>query len=97
MVVDETPELGAGVSYIRGSESFLPRPGFDPLPEDRDERVRILRRSSDEYISRMGEFEVRKIIEGIARSGGLSELEVEELLDEKYPVVAPEWIPKEFR
>ena len=56
-----------------------------------------MRRSSDEYISRMGEFEVRKIIEGVARSGGLSELEVEELLDERYPVVSPEWIPKELR
>lgn len=70
---------------------------FLSLPDDREERLELLRTDSTAYIRRMGRFELLKVVEGLMRSGPLSEHDVDELLDERYPIVAPEFIPDEWR
>ena len=66
------------------------------MDSDRSERRRLLATDSTAYIRSMSRFELVKVLEGCGRSGGLGEEDVAELLDERYPLVRPEWIPEEL-
>ena len=71
-----------------GRFSFLRRGGRDRVEWIRDDSMGFVRSLSSE--------ELLLVVDGAARSGPLSELEVDELLDERYPIVRPEWIPEEL-
>lgn len=43
-----------------------------PLPKSREARRRIIERSTDEYISRMGPLEIEKLLTALSRTKGLS-------------------------
>ena len=66
------------------------------VDDDRVERRKLLAKDSTQYIRSMDHFELVKVLEGCGRSGGLSQESVDELLDERYPLVRPEWIPEEM-
>jgi len=61
-----------------------------------EDRVELLRRDPSAYVRSLTHDELVRVVEGVGRSGPLSDEDVEELLDERYPVVKPEWIPEEL-
>lgn len=66
------------------------------LPQESEDRVRLLKEDPELYVRTLTHDELVRVVDGVARSGPLSEEGVAELLDERYPVVRPEWIPEEL-
>ena len=65
------------------------------LPQESGDRVRLLKDDPAAYVRSLTHEELVRVVEGVARSGPLSEHDVDRLLDERYPVVSPEFMPEE--
>ena len=66
----------------------------EPLPDSREARRKIIERSTDEYLSRMGPLEVQKLLTSLSRTKGLSDEERRE--DDRWNV-AREYLPDYLR
>lgn len=60
-----------------------------------EERIQLLKDDPELYVKSLTHEELVRVVEGVARSGPLSEHDVDRLLDERYPVVSPEFMPEE--
>jgi len=58
--------------------------GYPPLPEDRQERAKLLLNNSTEYIRRMGSFEIQKLVKALHATMGLTPDDVKEVEEEYY-------------
>lgn len=65
-----------------------------PLPKSREARRKIIERSTDEYISRMGPLEIEKLLTALSRTKGLS---VDEQKGNDRWNVAREFLPDYLR
>ena len=77
---------------MAGQFSFL---GEVFVPQESEDRVRLLKDDPEAYVRSLTHDELVRVVEGVARSGPLSEEDVVKLLDERYPIVRPEWIPED--
>ncbi len=74
----------------------MPKPVRKPgtLPTTREGRKRLIQKSTDEYINRMGPLEIEKLLTALSRTKGLTEDERKE--DDRFNV-AREFLPDYMR